>query len=97
MRILFFEVAGTPKTELNTVTKDTTTFRIHEVLPKETKWRLAYQYRQIEFLDSLNPEIKLGLKLDKNKSSKRAFIEVILKEILYIIIMKYSPRRAIIV
>ena len=39
-------------------------FTIHEVAPKETKWRLAYQYKTtIELLDSLNPEIRTGLQI----------------------------------
>ena len=37
---------------------------IHKVAPKENKWRLAYQFKTtIELLDSLNPEIKTGLKI----------------------------------
>ena len=37
---------------------------IHLVTAKETKWRLAYQYgTTIEILDSLNPGIKVGLKI----------------------------------
>ncbi|MDA8948889.1 LysM peptidoglycan-binding domain-containing protein [Flavobacteriaceae bacterium] len=43
---------------------DSLEFIIHEVTPKETKWRLAYQYNTtIELLDSMNPEIKSGLKI----------------------------------
>lgn len=76
---VFSTVVDTPKTESNTITKDTTAFRIHEVLPKETKWRLAYQYNTtIEFLDSLNPEIKRGLKIgQKIRVPSAEFIEVI--------------------
>lgn len=48
----------------NKTLQDTLTYRIHEVLPKETKWRLAYQYKTtIENLDALNPEIRQGLKI----------------------------------
>ena len=37
---------------------------IHLVAPKETKWRLAYKYNTtIRILDSLNPQIKEGLKI----------------------------------
>lgn len=37
--------------------------RTHRVKPKETKWRLAYQYgTTIAALEELNPEIKAGLK-----------------------------------
>ena len=43
---------------------NTLSFSQHEVAPKETKWRLAYQYKTtIEILDSLNPEIREGLKI----------------------------------
>ena len=48
----------------NKVVTSVTSFTIHEVVPKETKWRLAYQYNTtIALLDSLNPEIKAGLKI----------------------------------
>lgn len=37
---------------------------IHTVKPKETKWRLAYQYgTTIAALEALNPHIKAGLKI----------------------------------
>lgn len=43
---------------------DSLKFTLHEVTPKETKWRLAYQYNTtIQALDSLNPEIREGLKI----------------------------------
>ena len=43
---------------------DSLEFIIHKVDPKETKWRLAYKYKTtIKLLDSLNPEIKEGLKI----------------------------------
>jgi LysM repeat protein len=52
-------------TENNNLTaEDSFEFTLHEVVPKETKWRLAYQYKTtIQTLDSLNPEIKEGLKI----------------------------------
>ena len=52
-------------TESNNLTaEDSFEFILHEVIPKETKWRLAYQYKTtIQTLDSLNPEIKEGLKI----------------------------------
>lgn len=52
-------------TENNNLTaEDSFEFTLHEVIPKETKWRLAYQYKTtIQTLDSLNPEIKEGLKI----------------------------------
>ena len=40
------------------------TYNIHEVKPKETKWRLAYKYGMtIRDLDSLNPILENGLKI----------------------------------
>ena len=40
------------------------TYNIHEVKPKETKWRLAYKYGMtISELDSLNPILVNGLKI----------------------------------
>ena len=52
-------------TENNNLTaEDSFEFTLHEVIPKETKWRLAYQYKTTsQTLDSLNPEIKEGLKI----------------------------------
>ncbi|MDG1762382.1 MAG: LysM peptidoglycan-binding domain-containing protein [Flavobacteriaceae bacterium] len=48
----------------NLTAEDSFEFTLHEVVPKETKWRLAYQYKTtIQTLDSLNPEIKEGLKI----------------------------------
>ena len=39
-------------------------YQMHEVQPKETKWRLAYQYGiTIDQLETLNPEISTGLKI----------------------------------
>ena len=59
-----------PPPESTTITKipnpliDSLKFTIHKVAPKETKWRLAYKYQTtIKLLDSLNPEIKAGLKI----------------------------------
>ncbi len=40
------------------------TYNIHKVRPKETKWRLAYEYGMtIRELDSLNPILENGLKI----------------------------------
>ena len=42
-------------------------FQYHIIKPKETKWRLAYQYGStIKLLEELNPEIKEGLKIGQN-------------------------------
>ncbi|MEK9613081.1 MAG: LysM peptidoglycan-binding domain-containing protein [Flavobacteriaceae bacterium] len=43
---------------------DTEKYQTHQVAPKETKWRLAYQYgTTVAALDSLNPQIREGLKI----------------------------------
>ena len=53
-----------PEKPIQNPQNSTVSFTLHEVLPKETKWRLAYQYNTtIAELDSLNPEIKEGLKI----------------------------------
>jgi len=51
-------------TQISNPLIDSLEFIIHKVAPKETKWRLAYKYKTtIKLLDSLNPEIKAGLKI----------------------------------
>jgi len=46
------------------VSKPIYNYTIHTVQPKETKWRLAYEYGMtLAELDSLNPQIKDGLKI----------------------------------
>ena len=65
LRIPVYAVGIQKKEELisNTVSASTE-YLIHLVAPKETKWRLAYQYgTTIAVLDSLNPEIRDGLKI----------------------------------
>ena len=60
---------------------DTLSFSLHEVAPKETKWRLAYQYKTtIEILDSLNPEIREGLKIGQKIRIPKADIQDIIPE-----------------
>ena len=60
---------------------DTLSFSQHEVAPKETKWRLAYQYKTtIEILDSLNPEIREGLKIGQKIRIPKADIQEIIPE-----------------
>lgn len=55
------------KNEVKSASIDTPTldeFIYHDVLPKETKWRLAYQYGiTIDRLNELNPEIQEVLKI----------------------------------
>jgi len=47
-----------------TKAEKTVAFQYHTVAPKETKWRLAYRYgTTIQVLDSLNPQLKDGLKI----------------------------------
>jgi LysM repeat protein len=88
-------------TENNNLTaEDSFEFTLHEVIPKETKWRLAYQYKTtIQTLDSLNPEIKEGLKIGQKiripltpslqvlpeKDSLYNYYTVLPKEVYYLI------------
>ncbi|MDC3132796.1 LysM peptidoglycan-binding domain-containing protein [Flavobacteriaceae bacterium] len=52
------------KPVVNTEVIETPEFHKHLVKPKETKWRLAYQYGiTVTDLEELNPEIKEGLKI----------------------------------
>ena len=66
LRIPVFENPPESKTisQISNPLIDSLEFIIHKVDPKETKWRLAYKYKTtIKLLDSLNPEIKDGLKI----------------------------------
>jgi LysM repeat protein len=54
---------------------------IHLVAPKETKWRLAYIYNTtIRILDSLNPQIKEGLKIGQRLIMPTALAAKIIPE-----------------
>jgi LysM repeat protein len=69
------------ETERQDTTIDTLSFSLHEVAPKETKWRLAYQYKTtIEILDSLNPEIREGLKIGQKIRIPQAAIQEVIPE-----------------
>jgi LysM repeat protein len=69
------------ETERQETTIDTLSFSLHEVAPKETKWRLAYQYKTtIEILDSLNPEIREGLKIGQKIRIPQAAIQEVIPE-----------------
>ena len=65
LRIPVFELKQEATLEKTIETQEVDSdFTFHVVAPKETKWRLAYQYKTtIEILDSLNPQIKEGLKI----------------------------------
>jgi len=65
LRIPVFELKQEATLEKTIETQEVNSdFTFHVVAPKETKWRLAYQYKTtIEILDSLNPQIKEGLKI----------------------------------
>ena len=78
------------ETQSQETTIYTLNFIQHEVTPKETKWRLAYQYKTtIEILDSLNPEIREGLKIGQKIRIPQADIQEIIPEgILFLIITK---------
>lgn len=63
------------------IKKDTSRFVIHEVAPKETKWRLAFQYKTtIEILDSINPEIREGLKIGQKIRIPQTEIQEVIPE-----------------
>jgi LysM repeat protein len=69
------------ETQSQETTIYTLNFIQHEVTPKETKWRLAYQYKTtIEILDSLNPEIREGLKIGQKIRIPQADIQEIIPE-----------------
>ena len=63
------------------IKKDTSRFVFHEVAPKETKWRLAFQYKTtIEILDSINPEIREGLKIGQKIRIPQTEIQEVIPE-----------------
>jgi len=63
------------------IKKDTSRFVLHEVAPKETKWRLAFQYKTtIEILDSINPEIREGLKIGQKIRIPQTEIQEVIPE-----------------
>ena len=64
LRIPIYAVGVQQDAAISKVSTSSAQEFIHLVSPKETKWRLAYQYgTTIATLDSLNPEIKEGLKI----------------------------------
>lgn len=64
LRIPIYAVGVQQDAAISKVSSSSAQEFIHLVAPKETKWRLAYQYgTTIATLDSLNPEIKEGLKI----------------------------------
>ena len=86
-----FEVKQAEKAASNTVTTSISSF-VHLVTPKETKWRLAYQYgTTIAVLDSLNPEIKEGLKINLKRSKTDQFGEGSVKGLPYFDNLEYCP------
>ena len=63
LRIPVFQLKK-PPIITTSISRPSLEYITHEVAPKENKWRLAYQFKTtIELLDSLNPEIKTGLKV----------------------------------
>jgi LysM repeat protein len=63
LRIPVFDQTSIPRVRSSTATK-TSNYTTHSVVPKETKWRLAYTYGMtVKELDSLNPQISEGLKI----------------------------------
>ena len=63
LRIPVFQLKK-PPIITTSISRPSLEYITHKVAPKENKWRLAYQFKTtIELLDSLNPEIKTGLKV----------------------------------
>ena len=61
--------------------EDIQPYSIHIVKPKETKWRLAYEYGMtIQELDSLNPQILNGLKIGQEIRIKNLEFREVLPE-----------------
>ena len=73
---------GKPIRPQNTIqTSDIEAYNVHIVKPKETKWRLAYEYGMtIQELDSLNPQILNGLKIGQEIRIKNLEFREVLPE-----------------
>ena len=78
LRIPVFQLKK-PPIITTSISRPSLEYITHEVAPKENKWRLAYQFNTtIELLDSLNPEIKTGLKIgQKIRIPKTTFFKLI--------------------
>jgi LysM repeat protein len=78
LRIPVFQLKK-PPIITTSISKPSLEYITHKVAPKENKWRLAYQFKTtIELLDSLNPEIKTGLKIgQKIRIPKTIFFQPI--------------------
>tara|TARA_X000000950_G_scaffold20441_1_gene22066 strand:- start:53 stop:1822 length:1770 start_codon:yes stop_codon:yes gene_type:complete len=80
LRIPIFPTSSKPQDFSSTATK-TSSYPTHQVLPKETKWRLAYEYGMtLRELDSLNPQIVEGLKIGQEIRVKKQEIREVLPE-----------------
>ena len=80
LRIPIFPKSSKPQDFSSTATK-TSSYPTHQVLPKETKWRLAYEYGMtLRELDSLNPQIVEGLKIGQEIRVKKQEIREVLPE-----------------
>ena len=80
LRIPIFTISSKPQVLSRTATK-TSSYSSHQVVPKETKWRLAYEYGMtVKELDSLNPQIAEGLKIGQEIRVRNQDLRAVLPE-----------------
>ena len=80
LRIPIFTISSKPQVLSRTATK-TSSYSAHQVVPKETKWRLAYEYGMtVKELDSLNPQIAEGLKIGQEIRVRNQDLRAVLPE-----------------
>jgi LysM repeat protein len=80
LRIPIFTTNSKPQVLSRTATK-TSIYSTHQVVPKETKWRLAYEYGMtVKELDSLNPQIVDGLKIGQEIRVRNQDLREVLPE-----------------
>ena len=80
LRIPIFTTSSKPQVLSRTTTK-TSSYSTHQVVPKETKWRLAYEYGMtVKELDSLNPQIGEGLKIGQEIRVRNQDLRAVLPE-----------------
>jgi LysM repeat protein len=80
LRIPIFTISSEPQVLSRTATK-TSSYSSHQVVPKETKWRLAYEYGMtVKELDSLNPQIAEGLKIGQEIRVRNQDLRAVLPE-----------------
>jgi len=80
LRIPIFTTNSKPQVLSRTATK-TSIYSTHQVVPKETKWRLAYEYGMtVKELYSLNPQIVDGLKIGQEIRVRNQDLREVLPE-----------------